>query len=287
QRVDRYLLEMFTSLSAVGIYGIGYKLPFMMGSLLMASFGRIFGTSAQYEIARQEGSARIFSKIATYFFIVLAIAEFSLGIMSTTVLRILTVPAYYPAAHVIQILAAGVCIYSLHSFFLVAAVIKNKTWHLPFSYFIAAATAVLLNYLLLPRFGYIAAAWVMCVSYTVFSTTLYFTLNRFYPIPFEFRRMGLLFLAGVGAMLAGNAVTFSGFLPELAKQAVLLCVLPGIVLFTSFLKREETQEIVDALRRYLPSVAAWYARVRRLPPFDGPAGGIGARVSPGDRVGSR
>ncbi|MEO7426452.1 MAG: oligosaccharide flippase family protein [Fibrobacteria bacterium] len=278
-RVDRYLLEKFTSLGAVGIYSIGYKLPFMLGSLLMQSFGRIFGTSAQFEIAKQENASRIYAKITTYFFIVITVAEFTLGILSTSVLRILTVPAYYPAAPIIQIVAAGVCVYSLHSFFLVAALVKNKTWHLPISYFVAAMTAVVLNYVLLPRFGYIAAAWVMCLSYLFFTTTLYFSLNRFYPIPYEFKRMGVLFLVGVATMLSGNALTLASVYLDTGKQILLVCVLPAFVLLTPFLKREEAEEVAKGLGRFLPRAALWYRKVRKIMP-DPAAPGFGGRNAP-------
>jgi O-antigen/teichoic acid export membrane protein len=264
-RADRYLLQSFGSLEAVGIYGLGYKLPFMLGSLLLQSFGRIWSSSAQFEIAKQDNWREIFSRVTTYFFTIIVVAEFSLAILSTTVLKILTAPAYYAAAPVVQILAAGVCIYSLHSFFSVAAVIKNKTWYLPISYLIAAILTVGLDYLLLPRFGYIAAAWVMVGAYTVFSASIYITLNRFYPVPYEFGRMAGLFLLALALLVINNVLRLSHEATEVAKQFFLVSVLPVFLLFGPFLRLDEQQEIVRFTCKFFPTLSGWYAKRRKIP----------------------
>ncbi len=264
-RTDRYLLQKFTSLEAVGIYGLGYKLPFMLGSLLLTSFGRIWNSSAQFEIARQENWQKIFSRVTTYFFIVVVLCEFTLAILSTTILKVLTAPAYYAAAPVIQILAVGVTVYSLHNFFIVPALIKNKTWYLPISFLAAAVLTVALDYVLLPRFGYMAAAWVMVTAYAVFSATIYLTLNRFYSVPYEFGRMGSLFVIGIALILLNNATMLPGQTVEILKQMGLACVLPAFILFGPFLKEDELREAVAFSARFSPSLSRWYARRRRVP----------------------
>lgn len=267
-RADRYLLQQYTDLASVGIYGIGYKFPFMLGSLLLQSFGRIWGSSTQYEIAKQKNWQHLYSRVTTYFFVVVVIAEISVGILAPTILEVLTTPPYFPAAPVIQILAVGFCIYSLHNFFSVAAIIKNKTWYLPIPYVVAAVVAIVLNYLLLPRFGYMAAAWVTVGTYTIFSATIYFTLNRFYPIPYEWGRMGILFLLGVALMVASNMWRFDSQAAEIMKQLAMLFVLPAFVLLGPFLKRDEAAEVALFLSQASPRLARLYGRIRRTPAAD-------------------
>lgn len=265
-RADRYLLKQYADLAVVGIYGIGYKFPFMLASLLLQSFGRIWGSSAQYEIAQQKNWKEIYSRVTTYFFSIIVVCEVSLGVVSHTVLRVLTTPEYYAASGIIQILAAGVCIYSLHNFFSVAATVKNKTWYLPISYSLAAITSIGLNYLLLPHFGYIAAAWVTVAAYTVFSVSIYLTLNRFYPVPYEFGRMGLLFALGIAIMLLNMKIQFESLHWEIGKEMAFLTVLPAFILFGPFLKKDEAEEFAALMGKFLPWVANAYRKFRKLPP---------------------
>jgi O-antigen/teichoic acid export membrane protein len=83
---------------------------------------------------------------------------------------------------------------------LVAGVhIKKKTSILPYTAGAGAVVNVVCNYLLIPPLGMLGAAYATLFSYMVMAIALYVSVQRFYYVAYEFRRMALT--VGVTALL--------------------------------------------------------------------------------------
>ncbi len=260
-RADRYLIQKFTSLSDVGIYGLGYRFPDMMNFLLLASFGRIWYASSMYDIAKQQDYQRNIAKVATYVITVYALCQYMLIVMSPTVLRVLAAPEYFEAWKVFQVVGLGFCFYSIHPFFTMGAFIKNKTWYLPISHLLPAFINITLNWYFLPRFGYMAAAWNSVISYFAYSFLNFLLFRKVYPIRFEFRRLGFLFGAGIILVLLSNVFFLHNSILEFVKEVGFSVVLPLILLFGPYLDRDEKETLYEELQKIHPKLAIAYSRV--------------------------
>jgi O-antigen/teichoic acid export membrane protein len=260
-RVDRYLLQKFTSLADVGIYGLGYKFPFMLNSLILDSFGRIWYASVMYDIAKQEHYRRTYAKITTYFVTVYVVCQYILAVMAPTVIKILAAPEYFEAWKVVQIVGLGLCCYAIYTFFVIGAYIKSKTWYLPISYLLSAFINIGLNWYFLPRYGYIAAAWNTVVTYSAFSLLNFLIFRKQYPIPFEFRRLGVLFGGAIGLVLLSNVLHLQQSLPECLKELIFSAILPGFLLFGKYLDQEEKVSLCEELQKIHPQLAGVYRKV--------------------------
>jgi len=254
-RVDRYLLQRLTSLSDVGLYGLGYKFPFMLNSLMLTSFGYIWNASILYEIAEQKDCYKIYAKIATYFITIFIICQYGLAVMAPTVVKLLAAPEYYEAWPIVQIVGLGLCFYCFHSFFVIGAFIKTKTWFLPISYTIAALVNIVLNCYFLPRYGYISAAWVTVITYFIFSFFGFVVFRQFYPIPFEFGRLGFLLFTSISLVIVCNTLYFQNGILQFFKQVGFLITLPLILLFSSFLDQDERDKLYEISFKICPKAA--------------------------------
>lgn len=250
-RVDRYLIQKFTSLADVGIYGLGYKFPFMVNSLLLSSFGRIWYSSVMYDVAQQKHSQTMYAKITTYVITFYVVCQYVLAVMASTVIKIMAAPEYFAAWQVVQIVSLGLCCYAIYNFFVIGAYIKNYTWFLPISHLAAAAINVGLNWYLLPRYGYIAAAWNTVLTYLSFSLLNFLLFRKKYPIPYEFGRLLVLFGTGIGLVALNNLfrVPHSGL--EAVKQLGFAALLPLFLIFGPYFDAAEKA-----------SLYAWLSRVR-------------------------
>ncbi|PID58035.1 hypothetical protein CSB45_04925 [candidate division KSB3 bacterium] len=262
-RVDRYLLRELGSLSDVGIYGLGYRFPFMLNFLILGSFGRIWNAAAMYEIAKQEHYQRTFAKITTYFMTLYVVCQYSMIVMAPTMIKIIAAPDYFEAWKIVQIVGLGMCLYSFHQFFIIGAFIKNKTWYLPIAYTLSAAVNIALNWLLIPRYGYIAAAWTTVATYAVFSFSGYALFQKIYPIPFEFRRLTVLFVLGSALALLNNLYFFPDAVLECLKELVFAAAFPLILLISPYLNCEERGSLREELHKIHPGLAALYSTLRR------------------------
>ncbi len=239
QNADRYFLRTFQGLDAVGIYSLGYKFPFFLCSLITSSFSLVWSSHMLYSIAKDEDAKWQFSRIATYFFTAFTFLMFCLALTASTVIRIMADEAYWAAMDVIPVVSIGMCFYAFHSFVIVGAYIQKRTVLIPIGYVTALAVNLGLNYLLVPIYGFMGAAWVSVITYAVFTTTSYLVCRSIYPIQFQFFR-----LFKVAAIAAGLYVLFlntpyiEGWW-DLSRQLGFVLLFPVALFASRFFERDE------------------------------------------------
>ncbi|MCP4370742.1 MAG: oligosaccharide flippase family protein [Deltaproteobacteria bacterium] len=261
---DRSILRpRWPSISDIGIYGLGYRFPFMLNFLILGSFGRIWNASVMYEIAKQEDCKRIYAKVMTYFMTVYVVCQYILVVMAPTVIKVLAAPEYFQAWRLVQIVGLGMCFYTCHQFFTTGAFIKSKTWYLPIAYMTAALINISLNWYFLPKYGYTAAAWNTVITYFAFSCVGFFIFRKIYPIPFEFRRLAFLFGTGIVLVLLNNACYVqNSILLECLKEIGFATLLPLILIWGPYLDQDERKTLQEELHKIHPKLALLYIRIQ-------------------------
>lgn len=252
---DRYLLRTYEALAVVGIYGIGYRFPFMLNSLLNACFSRVWNSSMMYEVAKHPAAKYEYARIATYYTTLFCLAQYALAILSPMVIRVLAAPEYFEAHRVVQIVCLGMCFYCLHPFFAIGAYIKKRTRLLPYAYIVATAVNILLNMALIPRIGYFGSAWASVATYFCFSLVGYWVFRRIYFIPFEFGRLAFLFGTGIFLGCLNSIWSLDQVWLETIKEAGFVMAFPLALLVFPFLKPGEREKLFQALNRLSPVLA--------------------------------
>lgn len=263
-RADRYLLQRFCSLSDVGIYGIGYRFPFMLNFLLLQSFTRIWNASVMYDVAKHEDAPKTYAKIMTYFVTIYAVGQYMLVVMAPTIMKVLAAPEYFEAWKTFQIVGLGMVFYCLHNFFTIGAFIKDKTWYLPIAYMASAVINIALNWYLLPRYGYIAAAWNTAITYGIFSLLGYIVFRKIYPIPFEFKRLAYLLVLGICLTLINNSFSLQSIVLNGIKQFAFALLLPTILFIGPYLTQDEKQSLQKELHNIHPKLASLYIWIQTV-----------------------
>jgi O-antigen/teichoic acid export membrane protein len=93
---------------------------------------------------------------------------------------------------------------------------------------VVAAANVAANFLLIPRFGMMGAAWATLVSYAVMAAMGAVISQRLYPIPFERGRLLLLAAGGVAVFILGRWAP-AALWTAIAVKAALLSAFAGAV----------------------------------------------------------
>ena len=84
--------------------------------------------------------------------------------------------------------------------------ITKQTQYYPIATMVAAATNVGLNFVLIPKYGMVGAAWANGACYAVQAVLGYAFSQRFYPISYEWGRIARISAAGAAACLAARAL---------------------------------------------------------------------------------
>lgn len=167
---DRLMIGKLVNNSAVGIYGTLYtvsSLSIMVWSALNSSF-------EPYLYQNMENKNHKIKEISLGMLGLYGVIAVMLVFCAPEIVRILATEEYYEAIYIMPPIAAGVFFTSVSNMYSNILVYLKETKYIMISSAIAAALNVVLNAVLIPRLGYMAAAYTTLVSYIVMAGILMF-----------------------------------------------------------------------------------------------------------------
>ena len=214
---DRYFLNLFTRLTDVGLYSIGATFGLAL-KLFLGAFEAAW-TPFFLGVMHEPDARRIYRVTSTYIVAILALLVASLTVVARDLVRLFTAPEFHAAAAVTPWIAIGVLFQGLYLVGSIGLVITKRTGFYPVATGLAAVASVVANLLLIPRFGYLGAAWANAVAYGTLATLTIGFSQRVYPISYEWSRLARIVAAGGLAFLAGSQLPVERWPPLFALVA--------------------------------------------------------------------
>ena len=221
---DKYFLNAFATLRDVGLYSIGAT--FGLGLKLFLSAFEYAWTPFFLGAMKEPDAKQIYSKVSTYVIAVLILLVAGLCAVAPDLIRLMTDQRFHAAAVVTPWIALGVMFQGLYLVGSIGLIITRRTSRYPVATGIAAATSIVSNYVLIPRFGLLGAAWSQTISYATLALVTIAFSWREYPIQYEWSRLLRIAVAGLLAFAA--AATLVPPLPPIAGILVRGIVTTGM-----------------------------------------------------------
>lgn len=247
---DRYLLKVYGTLHDVGLYSIGATFGLAL-KLFLSAFESAW-TPFFLGLMREPDARRIYSTVSTYVVAVLVLLVAGLSAAARDLVRLATQPAFHEAAIVTPWIALGVMFQGLYLVGSIGLIITKRTTRYPLATGAAAAVSLGANFLLIPRYGMMGAAWANAIAYaTLAAVTVAFSW-RAYPIPYEWARLLRIAVAAAAAyVVATRAIPVS--MPAVAglplRLAVTAVVYAAVLFVTGFFHAGELHFLQDIRRR--------------------------------------
>jgi O-antigen/teichoic acid export membrane protein len=241
---DRYLMAAFLTLGEIGLYGVGSSFG---QALKMFLNGFEFAWAPFYYGAMHRSDAKaLYSRLGTYLFAAVVLLAAGLSAVSKDLVRLMTASEFHRAAIVIPWTAIGVVAQACYQVAALGLNITKQTKYFPLSTGAAAAFSIGANLLLIPRYGLVGAAWANAASYAMLTLTIGWFSYREYPIPYEWRRLGLVAGAGLASYMAATwfVPTWPSPVPGLLVRGfVVVAVFPVLLWVTGFLEPQEWRRL--------------------------------------------
>lgn len=161
---DRVMINKICGAEDTALYSLAYSCGAIV-TILLTAINKAFGPWLAEKINEDKlGEVKRFSRIYISGFMF-----FAIGIMlvSPEVLLILGGKKYMEAIYVMTPVSMGCICQFLYTMFVNIEQLKKKTVGMAIASAIAAATNLLLNWIFIPRVGYLAAAYTTLVGYIV------------------------------------------------------------------------------------------------------------------------
>ncbi len=169
---DRFILLKFRDITEIGYYSIGSTFAQPLGLINMAiqmSFGVLFwATFHEEKDAKKTKSKKAINDVVILYVVIAGVVTLFLSIFSSELVRFITTPEYLKGIVVIPVLLMCSVYAQLVEIIPVGISISEKTYHYTWIIILAALANLLLNFLVIPYWGFFGAALTTLVAYILY-----------------------------------------------------------------------------------------------------------------------
>ncbi|ULO08642.1 polysaccharide biosynthesis C-terminal domain-containing protein [Paenibacillus sp. 19GGS1-52] len=179
---DRFIIQIFYGADQVGIYSANYSLIY--GGIGLISTPIMLAVSPmimRLKISNRNSEVQgLISKMTTYYlagaipFIVL------IFLLGNDAVSILLDHKFATSNYLIGIISIGFVLWQLSMYGHKVYEVSDKTLNMMIYSIITAVANIVINFLLVPSFGLIGAAWATSLSYFIYCCLVYFGSKKFF-----------------------------------------------------------------------------------------------------------
>lgn len=201
----KYQLPKDISMYQLGIFGACYKV-----SILMTIFVQTFRFAAEpffFSQAKEKDAKQLYAQVMHWF--VIACSLIYLGVMLLmNVVQLFIGEAYYEGLSIVPILLMANLFLGVFFNLSIWFKLNDKTYIGAWLAIMGALITIALNYLWIPKFGYVGASWATFVCYLIMVIVSYILGQKYYPIAYDLKR-----IVGYPLAVALVVAIYSAFLP--------------------------------------------------------------------------
>ncbi|MGD0166994.1 MAG: oligosaccharide flippase family protein [Gaiellaceae bacterium] len=242
---DRFFIQHFLGPGAVGVYSFGVQISSVL-MLIITAFLLAWPAFA-YSI-EDDGEARhTYAYVLTYFLFFMIWASVALSLLAPVLAHLLGhKAAYHPGARFVPVLAFACVLIAGYEVVTISIGRVRKTgmnWVITGS---GALVDIILNWLLIPRVGAMGAAIALLAGYATMFVGMSWHAQRLFPVPYQWRRVATMVVAGVGIVLVGKWISVSAPL-----AVALAAAFPFLLIVLGFYSAPERARVAALVRRVL------------------------------------
>jgi O-antigen/teichoic acid export membrane protein len=220
---DRFFLQRFWGIDAVGIYAVGYKFAYILSLLAIQPF-QLMWEPQSYEISKRDDAAGLFSRIFLLYAAGLISVAFLLSMGIREVFEVMVGARFTTGYVFVPLLAFAYAIQGMGLFFEAGLLIRKKNVTLSIIGIVSTAVCLILNLFLIRSFATWGAVWATFLSFAFLSAASYWFSSRAYAFHCNISTILKLAAWSAGLLLAGALAPVQSLGLRIAFKLALLLV---------------------------------------------------------------
>ena len=180
--IDRVFIEQMLGGHAVGIYSVGYQFG-MVVMLFTDAFLKAWQPWFFKKLNEENRDEGVIIKYTYYYLAALVVGACLYGLLAKNILPYLVGEQFLTAVDIIIPVCISYIFYGMYQIFLPYLVVARKTKFLVFITPLAAVVNIVFNFILIPIYGMVGAAYATIIAYIASSVIVFYFSNKFYPMP--------------------------------------------------------------------------------------------------------
>ena len=245
QNIDKVLIpflipENKDPMFQLGVYGANYKLAVLMNMFIQAfryAFEPFF-----FARGGTKDDPRIYATVMKYF-VIFGLLIFLGMMLYIDVIKVIIASEYHVGLKVVPIVLLANLFFGIYFTLSLWYKLTDKTRYGAYIALVGAVITLVLNIVLIPQMGYMGSALAVFVCFLIMMVISYIFGQKFYPVPYDLKRIAIYFLIAATIYAASN---FTGDLNAIVKYA-LNTILLGIFVLSVF--RFERNELMKLFHK--------------------------------------
>ncbi|MCL2131952.1 MAG: polysaccharide biosynthesis C-terminal domain-containing protein, partial [Lentimicrobiaceae bacterium] len=231
ETIDRVMIK-YLSPSEIAMYNIGVYSACFKIAVIMSLFIQAFRYSAEpffFSIYKEKDAKAGYAAVMTYFVIVCTVI-FLGTMLYIDYIKHFVSPKYHAGLGVVPILLIAYMLLGICFNLSIWYKLTGQTKYGAYITVGGAVVTVIVNFALIPVISYVGAAWGHFITYSLMVAASYLIGQKFYPIPYNLRKIGFYLITSVGLFaLSYFVIPFDRFgtHQQLVKTAVNTVILLG------------------------------------------------------------
>ena len=246
---DRFFLQALASLSAVGIYALGYKFGALVNLLVSVPFQRAW-TPLFFGMAGEKSAPRSLARVTTYFGAAMAFCTLGLSVAVPPFLRVGTAPEFHSAGRIVPLICLAYALGGMANCLGSGLVVSHRVRLIALFSTLSAIANLALNFLLIPPLGMYGAALSTVIAFAGQLWGILYALSKYYPLPLEWGRLAGVTFAALVPLGGSFALPALPLIWDIPARLALLALFPILVILMRLPEAEE----VARLRLLLPGL---------------------------------
>ncbi|MYF72596.1 MAG: oligosaccharide flippase family protein, partial [Gemmatimonadetes bacterium] len=198
---DRFLIRFFLDLDDLGIYGFTYILGLPIFFVVKA-FRSAWAPAVLDETEdenTEEDTRQMCARVTTYFTLFGILGCLILATFAREIIVLIAgdnAETYLEGIRVVPLVGLAFFFHGLYIILTAGVYAEGRAGSLPFIVGTGACVNIAINIFLLPKIGFIAAAYSTLIAHVLMAVLLFLIVRRFYPVPYEYGRLGKICVAG-------------------------------------------------------------------------------------------
>jgi len=223
---DRFILLLLASSNDVGVYSANYdliekSLNFII-ILTLLPFTPI--VMKKWENDGVEKTRKFIENFSRYYFSLLIIAVFLYILYLEPILELLIDPEYHDGIEILPFIALSLIFFGLFQLYQYGLLFHERTDLISRTVIIAALVNITLNIILIPEYGYMAAAWSTLFSTMILSTIVYYYSRVYFKFTIKASILIIMLFSCFSSALIGYVMIKFIDLPELLESIIGIAV---------------------------------------------------------------
>lgn len=246
--LDRFFIKHYHGLDDNGLYGVAFRYSQIV---LVGVFAfRMGWPQWHYSWLHTERHPEMVARGANWSFAAIGFLAVLVSAWILPLFHLIMPERYWEATVAVAPLCLAAMATGAYAVTAVGLNVMKRMRLIPVTALLGGAFAVALYFLLIPPFSYVGAAWATVAALWLMAGMIGVVSHRIYPVPWDFRRIGLTLGATLGLALAALAVdSWMPFSASLPVRVAITAAYPAALLLGGFLTATERSRLRRLLGR--------------------------------------